>query len=233
MHLAPTPAHEIDQPASRLFYDAPLPSGRAPGEWRPPEDEAQERGLGPDDGAGMVAGGPAGNVITVNVTGTAQAGVLAWDMWWFFSLLADQPINNTYAIGTVDVLTEDGNWTIALCSLYIGQQPLFCVNMNVTAASANAMVSGMSLRIRKSDPFGSTAGNLQPQSAYQNASDFQRDRGQFPVGQPINGWTWLRVVSPVQAAAATATFAFFFGPAPDNMAGVPRVSPQLVRSVNR
>lgn len=206
----------------------------ADGGWlAPPTDEEQSRGLGPEDGTGMIAGGPAGNVITCNFTGTAQAGVLAWDQWWMFSLLADQPVNATYVIGTVDVISEDGVWTPALTSLYLGLAPLFMTNFNVTAASANAVVSGMQVRIRKSDPFGETAGNLQPQAAYQNAADFQRDRGQFPIAQPINSWTWCRIVSPIQAVAATFTGAFFFGPRPDPLQAVPRVAPQIVRSVNR
>jgi hypothetical protein len=195
--------------------------------------EAKERGLGPEAGTGQIAGGPAGNVITCNLTGTAQSGVLAWDQWWMFSLLADAPVNDTYAVGTVTVLSEDGAWTPALVSLFLGLEPLFLVNMNVTAASANEVVSGMSVRIRRTDPFGTSAGSLQPQAAYQNAADFQRDRGQFPIAEAIDSWTWVRIVSPIQAVAATATVSFFFGPRTDRRAQVPRVSPQIVRSVNR
>lgn len=197
------------------------------------EGEPQERGLGPEDGSAQVAGGPAGNVMTMLCEGTPQAGVLAWDQFWFFSLLADQPINATYAIGAVTIVSEDGLWTPALVALYMGLQPLFLVNANIVNASADAVVSGMSLRMRSSDPFGSTAGNLSPQAAYQNAADFQQDRGQFPIAQPVDAWTWARLVSPIQLAAATFTVAWFFGPRQDRKAQVPRVSPQIVRSVNR
>jgi len=197
------------------------------------DEEARERGLGPDAGTGQVAGGPSGNVITCMCEGTAKVAPLLWDQFWFFSLLADQPVNNTYAIGTVTVLSEDGAWTISLVSLFLGLEPLFLVNANITAASDNTVISGMSVRIRRSDPFGSTSGTLQPQAAYQNASDFQRDRGQFPIADAVDSWTWVRVVSPMQAAAATFTIAFFFGPRQDRRAQVPRVAPQIVRSVNR
>ncbi len=199
----------------------------------PDHSEAKERGLGPEAGTGQIAGGPAGNVITCNLTGTAQAGVLAWDQWWLFSLLADAPVNDTYAIGVVDIMSEDGAWTPALVSLFMGLEPMFLVNLNVTAASANAVMSGMSVRIRRSDPFGTVAGSMQPQAAYQNAADFQQNRGQFPIAEAIDSWTWVRIVSPIQATAATATVAFFFGPRTDRRAQVPRVSPQIVRSVNR
>jgi hypothetical protein len=195
--------------------------------------EPQERGLGPEAGTGQVAGGPAGNVMTMLCTGTAQAGVLAWDQFWFFSLLADQPIDATFSIGTVDVMSEDNAWTPALVALYLGLEPLFLVNANIVAASADAVISGMSLRIRRSDPFGSTSGTMQPQAAYQNAADFLQDRGQFPIAEAVDAWTWARIISPIQVAAATFTVAWFFGPRQDRRAQVPRVSPQIVRSVNR
>lgn len=192
-----------------------------------------ERGLGPEAGTGQVAGGPSGNVITCQFTGTARVAPLLWDQWWLFSLLADQPVNATYAIGTVDVQTEDGLWTIALVSLFLGLEPMFLVNMNVSGSNSDAAVTGMSVRIRRSDPFGTTAGTLQPQAAYQNAADFRADRGQFPIADAIDSWTWLRVVAPMQLVATAFTGALFFGPRPDRRGQVPRVSAQIVRSVNR
>lgn len=194
---------------------------------------AGERGLGPAAGTGMVAGGPAGNVITCNVEGTAQAGVLAWDQAWFFSLLADQPVNATYALANVTVQSEDGLWTIALVSLFLGLEPMFLINANITAASADAVISGASMRFRRSDPFGNTQGTMQPQAAYQNARDFQSDRGQFPIGEAIDSWSWARLVTPIQVAAATYVIAWFFGERPDRRGQVPRVPPQIVASINR
>lgn len=195
----------------------------------------EERGLGPEAGSGQVAGGPAGNVMTMNCTGTAQGGgALAYDQFWFFSLLADTPIDpGTYAIGTVDVQTEDGLWTPAMIAQYLGLEPLFLVNANITGASAAAVLSGMSLRVKRTDPFGTTAGSFQPNAAYQTAADFQVTRAQFPIAEVVDGWTWCRLVSPIQVAAATFTVAWFWGPRTDRRAAVPRVSPQLVRSVNK
>lgn len=199
----------------------------------PEDDDAAERGLGPEAGTGQVAGGPSGNTITCTFEGTARVAPLQWDQWWMFSLLADQPVNATYAIGLVNVITEDGLWTPALVSLFVGLEPMFLVNFNVTGSNSDAVVSGMSVRIRRSDPFGSTAGTLQPQAAYQNAADFKGDRGQFPIADAIDCWTWFRLVSPMQLVAAAFTGAFFFGPRADRRGQVPRVSPQIVRSVNR
>ena len=199
----------------------------------PPTDDAEVRGLGPEDGTGQIAGGPAGNVITFNLTGTAAAPGLLWDQWWLFSLLADQPVNATYAMGTVDIITEDGVWTPALVSMYVGLEPLFIVNLNLVGFNNPAAVSGFTARIRSSDPFGNTSGNMQPVAAYQNAADFRNDRGQLPNAQPLNGWTWLRMVAPIQVAPTTGTVSAFFGPRQSNMAIVPRVAPQIVRTVNR
>lgn len=197
-----------------------------------PESEARERGLGPEAGTGQVEGGPSGNVITFNLTGTARVAPLVNDQFWLFSLLADQPINATYALGTVDVVTEDGLWTIALVSLYFGLEPMFLINCNFTGSSSDAAIAGMSVRFRRSDPFGSTSGNMANQSSYQNAKDFRGDRGQFPIAEAIDSWTWLRIVWPMQLAAVTMTGAAFFGPRPDRRGAVPRVAPQIVRSVN-
>lgn len=209
-----------------------VPRARGLGE-PSPEGEPSERGLGPDAGTGQVAGGPAGNVITMNLTGTAQAGALAWDQWWFFSLLADQPINDTYALGQVDVLTEDDAWTSAMVAMYLGLEPLFLITANITAVSTAAALAGMSLRARRTDPFGQMQGNLSPQAAYQNAADFQTVRGQFPIAEALDGWTWMRLIAPIQAAATTATVAWFFGPRTDRRAAVPRVSPAVVKTINR
>lgn len=194
---------------------------------------ARERGLGADAGTGQVAGGPAGNVITMMVEGTAFVAPLVWDQAWFFSLLADAPINATFALATVTVMSEDGAWTPALVALFLGLEPLFLVCANIVAASADEVVSGMQLRMRRSDPFGNAQGSLQPQAAYQNAADFQQDRGQFPVADAVDAWTWARLISPIQAVAATYTVAWFFGPRQDRRAQVPRVQPQIVKSVNR
>lgn len=220
----------------QLFFRAPVENGQV----TTIEDleayeaeEARARGLGPDAGTGQIAGGPSGNVITCMCEGTAKVAPLLWDQFWFFSLLADQPVNNTYAIGAVTVLSEDGAWTISLVSLFLGLEPLFLVNANITASNSNDAVSGMSVRIRRSDPFGSTSGTLQPQAAYQNAADFQKDRGQFPIADAVDSWTWVRIVNPMQAAAVTFTVAFFFGPRQDRRAQVPRVASQIVRTVNR
>lgn len=226
-----------DLPRSPVFKQQPIP------DWAmealafdappPTDDEAQARGLGPEAGTGQVAGGPAGNVITMNVTGTALAGVITRDQAWFFSLNADVPVDATYAIATVDVDTEDNAWTPAQVSLFLGLEPLFLVCANITAASAAAVMAGMRLGIRRSDPFGSVAGSQQPQTAYQNAADFQTTRGQFPIAEAIDAWTWARLISPAQVAAATYTVAWFFGPRQDRRAQVPRIQPQIVRNINK
>lgn len=221
--------------AGPLFGSAPYPVEPTRFEHDPPRDDEQERGLGPEDGTGQIAGGPAGNTITMNVTGTAAAAAPAalYDLWWMYSLFGEPAPGPQYAVGAVDIQTEDGLWTPALVALYVGFAPLFIVNTNLTGFNNPAAVSGFSIRVKSSDPFGNTAGNLQPQSAYQNASDFRNDRGQQPNAQPLNGWTWIRMVAPIQAVPTTGTVTHFFGPRQDPMALVPRVAPQIVRSVNR
>lgn len=217
---SPAALAEQERVEAELFVPSPIdPNG------------AQPRGLGQDAGQGGVATGPSGNVILMFVTGTAQAGVLATDQAWFFSQLADNVIDATYAIATVSpAATRFSNAQVAD---FISYEPLFCINANVVAASAAAVISGMQITPVRYDPFGNVAVAAQYQASYQTASDFQTTRGQFPLGEVIDGYTYLRGLSPIQAVAATYTVAFMFGPRQDRRTQVPRVSPVVVKSSNR
>jgi hypothetical protein len=197
----------------------------------PRESEERERGLGSDAGQGGIANGPSGNVILMFVTGTAQAGVLAYDQAWFFSQLADAVIDATYAIATVTPAVA--RFSNAQVADFISYEPLFVMNANITAASAAAVISGMQITPVRFDPFGNQALAAQYQASYQTAADFLTTRGQFPLGEVVDGYTYLRGITPIQAVAATYTIAFMFGPRPDRRQQVPRVQPQVVRSANR
>jgi hypothetical protein len=215
-------------PADGAF--APLPS---PGPSEPSPRDASEapRGLGADAGQAGVATGPSGNVILMYVTGTASAGILVYDQAWFFSQLADTPVDTTYSIATVTPAVA--RFSNAQVADFITFEPLFCINANIVAASAAAVISGMTITPVRFDPFGNQALAAQYQAAYQTASDFQTTRGQFPLGEVIDGYTYLRALSPIQVAAATYTVAFMFGPRQDRRVNVPRVQPVAVRSVNK
>ncbi len=197
----------------------------------PRDAEPAARGLGADAGQGGVATGPSGNVVLCYVTGTAQAGVLAFDQAWFFSQLADVALDATYAIATVTPATP--RFSNAQVADFITFEPLFVINANIVAASAAAVISGMTVVPIRYDIFGNQASASQYQAAYQTASDFQTTRGQFPLGEVCDGYTYLRAISPIQGAAATYTIAFMFGPRQDRRTNVPRVSPVVVRSSNK
>lgn len=199
----------------------------------PPRDPdgPKARGLGPDAGAGAVAGGPSGNVILMYVTGTAQSGVLAYDQAWFFSQIADTPEDSTYVIATVTPAAS--RFSNAQVADFITYEPMFAINANIVAASADAVISGMTMRPVRFDPFGNAAAASQYQAAYQTAADFQTDRGQFPLAEVIDGYTYIRAISPIQVAAATYTVSFTFGPRQDRRASVPRVSPVVVKTANK
>ncbi len=203
---------------------AAIPSPRDP-------DGEKPRGLGAESGSGGIATGPSGNVILMYVTGTAAAGVLVYDQAWFFSQLADTPIDVTYAIATVTPAVA--RFSNAQVADFLTFEPLFVINANLTAASAAAVLSGMTVTPVRFDPFGNQAVASQYGAAYQTASDFQTTRSQFPLGEVIDGYTYLRALSPIQAVAATYTLAFTFGPRQDRRAQVPRVSPVVVKSVNK
>lgn len=197
---------------------------------RDPDGE-KARGLGADAGQGGIATGPSGNVVLMYVTGTAQAGVLVYDQAWFFSQLADQAIDTTYAIATVSPAVP--RFSNAQVADFISFEPLFVINANIVAASADAVVSGMTVTPVRFDPFGNQAQASQYQAAYQTAADFQTKRGQFPLGEVIDGYTYLRALSPIQAVAATYTIAYMFGPRRDRRSDVPRSSPVVVKTANK
>lgn len=165
------------------------------------------------------------------VTGTAQAGVLAYDQAWFFSQIADTPVDTTYAIATVTPAVA--RFSNAQVADFITFEPLFCMNANIVASSAAAVISGMTITPVRFDPFGNQALAAQYQAAYQTAADFQTTRGQFPLGEVIDGYTYLRALSPIQVVAATYTVAFMFGPRQDRRQNVPRVSPVVIKTANR
>ena len=189
------------------------------------------RGLGADAGAGQVANGPSGNVILCYVTGTAQANPLQFDQAWFFSQLADVPIDTSYAIAIVTPAVS--RFSNAQVADFLTFEPLFVINANIVAASDDSVISGMTVTPVRFDPFGNAAQASQYQAAYQTAADFQTTRGQFPLGEVIDGYTYLRALSPIQATPATYTIAFMFGPRQDRRAQVPRVSPVVVKTANK
>lgn len=218
----PAPASALD--AARRAFHPHVPPPRDP-------DGPKARGLGADAGAGAVAGGPSGNVIVCYVQGTAQATTLLYDQAWFFSQLADAPINaSTYAIAQVTPAVDA--FSNSQIADFLTYEPMFLQNANIVAASADAVISGMRINAVRNDPFGNTASAQQYQAAYQTAADFQADRGQFPLDQVIDGYTYVRALSPIQVAAATYTVSFTFGQRQDRRAQVPRPAPIVVRSVN-
>lgn len=184
------------------------------------------------DGGGTIAGAsPSGNVIAANITGTNQAGALAFDQWWFFSVIGDVAVDATYSLGTVTPLAT--RFSNAQVADFLAWNPAFVINANIVAASAAAVISTAQVQPARYTPYGKNAWDSQYMASYQTAADFQTTRGQFPLGEVIEGHTWLRMTSTIQATAATATIAFLFAPYRDRRADVPRAQPVAVRSISQ
>lgn len=231
------PTEECDpRRVSRFGID---PNLNAPGEphYLYPEVQAEagavgrlrrafRRALGVDSGGDGVTIGNA--VITFSITGTAQAGALAWDQAWYFSQIGDQPVNNTFAIAVVAPASTA--FSDSQIADFLSFQPFCITNMNLVNASANALVSGMQMQPVRLTPFGTSASSTIYNLQYQTTVDFQKDRGQIPFSEIVDGYTYIRVNSPIQAAAATYSVSFLLGLRPDRRSQVPKLPPHVVNS---
>lgn len=204
--IAPRDPAELDAPA--LF-------GEHPG-----------RGYGVDQGGNGQTIGNA--VITFAVQGTAAAGALAWDQAWFFSQIGDIVVDSTYAIATVT--PSSTRFTNAQVADFISFQPFCAVNMNLVAASDADVVSGLQMQPIRLTPFGTEASATVYNLQYQTTADFQTTRGQIPFSEIVDGYTYLRLISPIQVAAATYSCSFLLGLRPDRRSQVPRLPAQVLNS---
>lgn len=228
------PSHDVD--VARFGVDPYL---APPGEphWLYPEVTSKPgalarlgkrlgRAFGIDQGGD---GNTIGNaIITWAFTGTAQAGALAWDQFWILSETGDQPINATYAIGTSAPAAN--GFSNAQVADFFAFQPFCVVNFNVVNASAAAILSGLQMQPVRITPFGTSAQATIYNLQYQTTVDFQTTRGQIPFSEKVDAYTYLRINSPIQGAAATFNASVLVGLRPDRRAQVPKVPPQVLNS---
>lgn len=167
-------------------------------------------------------------VITFAVQGTAAAGALAWDQAWFFSQIGDIVVDATYAIATVT--PSSTRFTNAQVADFISFQPFCAVNMNLVAASDEDIVSGLQMQPIRLTPFGTEASATVYNLQYQTTADFQVTRGQIPFSEIVDGYTYLRLISPIQVAAGTYSCSFLLGLRPDRRSQVPRLPAQVLNS---
>jgi hypothetical protein len=167
-------------------------------------------------------------VITYSVLGTAAAGALEWDQAWFFSQIGDIVVDPTYAIAAVT--PSSTRFTNAQVADFVSFQPFCVVNMNLVNASADEIVSGLQMTPIRLTPFGTSSESTIYNLQYQTTADFQTSRGQIPFSEIVDGYTYLRLITPIQAAAATYQVSLLCGLRPDRRAQVPRLPPQVLNS---
>lgn len=170
-------------------------------------------------------------IITFAVTGTAQAGALAWDQAWFFSQIGDAAEGATFAIATMTPASTA--FSNAQVADFLTFQPFCVVNMNLVSASAAAVVSGLQMRPVRLTPFGTSAASTVYNLQYQTTADFQTTRGQIPFAEIVDGYTYMRVNTPIQAVAATYNLSWLLGLRPDRRSQVPMLAPQVLNSSGR
>lgn len=182
------------------------------------------RGL---DGGGTPRNKPLAPVV-FNVAGNLPAGAAVNDQAWFFAQLGDLPKDTTYAIATMTPVAS--RFTNAQVADWFSYQPTYCAAANVVAVSSAAVMSSMTLLPVRFDPYGSIAQDSQYQISYQNANQFQTTRGQFPVDDIIDGYTYFQLTNVASNPAATYQISWFFGPRYDRRTAVPRGVPVTINA---
>lgn len=185
-----------------------------------------ERSRGLDGGA--VARNKGIGVVQFQVTGNAPAGPVVNDQSWFFSQLGSAALDATYAIATVTPTVS--RFTNAQVADWFTWNPTFCAAANITSASSAGVVSSMQLRPTRNDPYGSSANDASFQASFQTADQYQTVRGQFPIEDVIDGYTYFDLTNTATNPAASYVIAWFFGPRYDRRSAVPRGTAVAVQS---
>lgn len=180
---------------------------------------ARSRGL---DG-GATARNKGMGVVQFSVTGTAPAGAVVNDQAWFFAQLGALLIDATYAIATMTPTFT--RFTNAQVADWYTWNPTFCAAANITSVSTAAVLSSMQLRPQREDVYGSQANDSFYQASFQTADQYQTVRGQFPIDDVIDGYTYFSLTNTATNPAASYVIAWFFGPRYDRRISVPRGTP--------
>lgn len=186
--------------------------------------DACERARVAENTRGLDGGAIARNkgigVVQFSVTGTAPAGPAVNDQAWFFAQLGSTALDTTYAIATMTPTVT--RFTNAQVADWFTWNPTFCAAANITSASAAGVVSSMQLRPTRIDPYGSAANDASFQASFQTADQYQTVRGQFPIEDVIDGYTYFDLTNTATNPAASYVIAWFFGPRYDRRTAVPR-----------
>lgn len=188
------------------------------------EREQNTRGL---DG-GAHARNKGMGVVQFSVTGNVPAGAVVNDQAWFFAQLGALVIDATYAIATMTPTVT--RFTNAQVADWFTWNPTYCAAANITSASSAAVLSSMQLRPQREDPYGSAANDAFFQASFQTADQYQTGRGQFPIDDTIDGYTYFNLTNTATNPAASYVIAWFFGPRYDRRVGVPKGQPVNVVS---
>lgn len=168
--------------------------------------------------------------IVFSVTGTAySAGVTLYDQAVFLSSPGMAANGSTYALATVACTTAP-DFSMAEVADFISKNRAYLVNVMIQAASAAAVISGLTVNVIRRDPMGNRADNVFPATIGQTAQDYQTTYTQIPIGLPVDGYTWLSIVSPCQVSAATYGAVLLFSDIMDGRRQIPIGEPAVVFS---
>ena len=152
----------------------------------------------------------------------------------FFNQIIDPPLGGTVVGAPVPAVPT---FSVAQVTEFVALNPMSLRNMNLTGANYGGaagtdLVAGARLDIVRQTPFGQIETEEIYFSTYLTTQDYQTTRIQIPIaGEVIDGYTYLRIVSPPNLAAAGGySVAWLFGPRMDRRAEVPNVGAAVVRS---
>jgi hypothetical protein len=181
---------------------------------------------------GLGAAGSRGNR-TIKYSFTSAQFALT-DQVPFFNQIADPNIGGAVVAAPTPAVPT---FTNAQVTEFVALNPMSLRNMNMTGASyglaaGTDLVAGGRLDIVRQTPFGQIETEEIYFSTYLTTQDYQTTRIQIPIaGEVIDGYTYCRLVTPANLAAAGAySVAWLFGPRMDRRAEVPNVGAAVVRS---
>ena len=152
-----------------------------------------------------------------SVTGTAGS---TNDQSDFYNLLT--AVVESSATLSPTLTPASSSYTAAQLARYIADNPAALRMIHLTSASVDNLFDGAQLRFKRITP------DLADQSETVLLDTFVHDQRQdkkvlsIPInGEVLDGYTWPRLLTPGQVAAATFKISFAFGAANDKRADVP------------
>lgn len=166
--------------------------------------------------------------IRYSVLGTALAGLITKDQASFFGIDSDVVIDTSHALATVTPSVS--RFSAAQTAQFLAFNPAQLANVNITGANAAGIVATLKLAFVRFEPDGTAVSREVQSTTFQTTGDYQTDRVQIPCEEVLDGYTFPRILTDAQVAAAQYAATFSFAPTVDRRQSIPISGPMQVSS---